>query len=112
MSDALLLSFSRLCEVRAFARDHLEFLRTVQDYDLVNEVGLRSANGAPLTVNQALRLNLGSVATVQRQIRRLRKMGVIAVERSPADGRVANITLTPKALKALTAYAALLGART
>ena len=110
MSDALLTCFTRLQEVRAFAREHLDFLRTTQDYDLVNEIGLRSANGAPLTVNQALRLNLGSVATVQRQIRRLRKIGVIAVERSPVDGRVVNIKLTPKALKALTAYAGVLGA--
>src|SRR3954466_6405896 len=109
MSKTTLALFEKLRHLRAFQREHLQFLKTLEDYALVSEIGYRHASGAPLTMNQALRLELGSVATVQRQLRRLRHAGVILLERSDGDRRVAMITLTPKALKALTAYAELVG---
>jgi DNA-binding MarR family transcriptional regulator len=111
MSASLHL-FTRLRELRACERRHLQFLRTLQDYDLVIEIGYRHATGTPLTVNEALRLDLGSVATLQRQLRRLRQAGVIALGRSPDDRRVVVITLTPNALKSFKTYADVLGAPT
>jgi hypothetical protein len=56
---------------RCFEREYLPFLRTIEDYQFIAEIACRQASGTLLTVNEALRLNLGSVATVQRQLRRL-----------------------------------------
>ena len=109
MSKQLPALFVRLRELRAFRREHLPFIATLEDFALASEVGYRQAAGTPLTMNEALRLEIGSVATLQRQIRRLRDAGAIAVERSDGDGRVVIITLTPKALKAFAAYGQLLG---
>lgn len=109
MSKALVACFTRLRELAAYKRQHLPFLTTLQDYELVGEIGYRYAMGDPLTMNAALRLELGSVATLQRQLRRLRHAGVISIERSDGDRRVSIITLTPKALKALASYAEILG---
>jgi hypothetical protein len=109
MSKPLLATFARLRDLHAFQRQHLQFLTTLDDFLLACEVGYGQANGAPLTMNDVLRLDIGSVATVQRQIRRLRKSGAVAMSRSDSDGRVVLVTLTPKALKALTAYGEMLG---
>jgi DNA-binding MarR family transcriptional regulator len=103
--------FSRLRELNAFRREHLPFMKTLEDCQLLGEIGYHHASGEPLTINAALRLDLGSVATMQRQIRRLRDGGVIALERGDGDRRTMVITLTPKALKALTAYGDLLSQR-
>ena len=111
MFDPLRTCFARLRELRAFELEHLHFLRTLQDQRLFAEIGYRHADGEPLTVNEALRLDLGSVATVQRQLRRLRHAGAIALERSKADRRVVHLVLAPKVLKTVTAYAELLGVR-
>jgi DNA-binding MarR family transcriptional regulator len=111
MSKTMLALFDKLRELRTFERGHLHFLKTIEDYDLVGEIAYRQASGQPITMNEALRLELGSIATVQRQLRRLRHAGVIAVERHDDDRRVTVITLTPKAMKALIAYAELLGVR-
>jgi DNA-binding MarR family transcriptional regulator len=111
MSKTMLALFDKLRELRAFEREHLQFLKTIEDYALVGEVAYRQASGTPLTMNAVLRLELGSVATMQRQLRRLRQAGVISVERSEGDRRVVIVRLTPKAMKSLTAYAELLGTR-
>jgi DNA-binding MarR family transcriptional regulator len=111
MSKTMLALFDKLRQLRAFEREHLQSLKTVQDYDLVVEVAYRQAGGAPITMNQVLRLDLGSVATVQRQLRRLRQAGVIAVERHDDDRRVTVISCTPKTMRVLLAYAEFLGIR-
>ena len=109
MSNPLLAVFERLRELRAFKRQHLHFLKTVEDYDLVSEIAYRQALGSPLTLNEALRLDLGSIATVQRQLRRLRHAGVIVPQRHDGDKRVMVITLTTKGMKAWAGYAEMLG---
>jgi len=109
MSKQLLATFARLRDLHAFQRQHLQFLTSLEDFLLACELGYRQAAGAPLTMNDVLRLDIASVATVQRQIRRLRKAGAVAVARSDSDGRVLLVTLTPKALKALTVYGEMLG---
>jgi hypothetical protein len=100
--------FHRLKALREFERQELAFLKTLEDRDLVCEIGLRQALGEPLTVKQVFLLGLGSVPTVQRRLARLRKLGILQHRRSDADRRSVEVTLSPKALRALDRYADLL----
>ena len=109
MSKSSVSLFDKLRQLRTYAREQLHFLRTVEDYALVYEIAHRQASGHAITMNEALRLDLGSVATLQRQLRRLRQAGVIALDRHDGDRRVTVISCTPRTMKAIAAYAELLG---
>jgi hypothetical protein len=100
----MLSVFQRLKLLREFERHQLAFLKTLEDFDLVCEIGLRQALGEPLTVKQVFLLGFGSVPTVQRRLSRLRRLGVIQQRRADADRRSVEVTLAPKVLKALGGY--------
>jgi len=100
--------FERLRALRTFEKQHLGFLRTIEDHDLVREIGFHQAEGKPLTLKQLFLLDVGSVATVQRRLRRLKQLGIVHQHRSALDGRAVELTLTPKCLKLFEKYEPLL----
>lgn len=100
--------FRTLRSLRAFEKEHLDFLKTLEDYNLVREIGFHQAEGAPLTLKQLFLLEVGSTATVQRRLRRLRDAGVIQQRRSIADRRAIELSLAPKITKAFERYGELL----
>jgi len=95
---------------RAFERRNFEFLQTLEDRDLLCEIGYRQ-HIAPLTVKEVLLLGFGSIATVQRRLRRLREMGAIQARRSTHDGRAMELVLSPRVLRIFEQYAELLTSR-
>lgn len=97
--------FSALRELRAFERQALPHLRTLQEHDLLCEIGYRQAIGKPLCVKEALLLSPGSPAKLQRRLRRLQQSHVIEVGRAAADRRMAELKLTRRALDAFAGYA-------
>jgi hypothetical protein len=101
--------FQRLRTLRIFERQQLSFLRTIEDHNLVREIGYHQAEGMPLTLKQLFLLDIGSVATVQRRLRRLRHIGIVQQKKSVSDGRAVEITLAPRALRLLEKYATLFG---
>jgi|SRR5687768_6285710 DNA-binding MarR family transcriptional regulator len=100
--------FARLRAMRAFEKRHLDFLQTLEDYDLVQEIGYHQERGKPLTMKALYLLDLASVATVQRRLRRLRQLGAVQQIRSESDGRALELCLTPKVQKTFAKYAELL----
>lgn len=91
--------FRVLHELRAFERRHFRFLETLEDHDLVREIGWHQAEGKPLTMKQLFLLDVGSVATVQRRLRRLRRLGLVLQRRCEHDRRSVELTLSPKLIK-------------
>jgi len=58
-------TFHVLKELHEFRRRHLPFLKTVEDMELVREIGLHQARGRPLNALKTLFLEgIGSIATV------------------------------------------------
>ena len=102
--------FAILRTLRAFERRNLAFLRTIEDHDLVLEVGYHQSRRKPLTMKQLFLLDIASVATVQRRVRRLRHLGVLRQTRCEHDRRAIEVRLTPKVIKVFAKYAELLGA--
>ena len=96
--------FERLRALTAFEKQHLPELRTLEDHHLIHEIGYHQAKGRPLTLKQLFLLDAGSIATVQRRLRRLKQLGVIAQRRSPTDRRAVELTLSPKFQRAFTRY--------
>jgi DNA-binding MarR family transcriptional regulator len=101
-------ALARLLAGRAFERAHLPFVVTLEERDLICEIGHRQARGAPLSMKQVFLLGIGSVATVQRRLRRLRRLGAIQQKRREDDRRTVEVTLTPKVLKVFATYDSLL----
>ncbi len=96
--------FSLLRAARDLERRELGFLETVEDLDLVREIGFHEERGAPLTMNRAYAIGVASAATVQRRLRRLRELGAVVPRRSRADGRVVELTLGPAVAKTYARY--------
>ena len=100
--------FEKLRARTAFEKQHLPQLKTLEDHRLAHEIGYHQAQGKPLTLKQLFLLDTGSIATVQRRLRRLKQLGVIQQRRSASDRRVVELTLSPKYERVFARYALLL----
>jgi|SRR6185295_9120405 len=95
--------------LREFERRQLAFIRTIEDRDLLYEIGYHQAMGRPLSVKHLLLLGLGSLATVQRRLRHLRRAGAIRQRRSRADRRALELTLAPRIWRLFGSYSGTAG---
>jgi DNA-binding MarR family transcriptional regulator len=78
--------------------------------DIVREIGCHQEAGQPLTLKDLYTLRLGSVATVQRRLSQLKRLGVVAQDRIDRDRRSYALLLSPSALKAYARYISLIRA--
>jgi|SRR5579859_8238365 len=103
-----MMVFRRLHAARNFQKRHLDFLATAVDFDLVCEIGYYQGKGTPLTMKRLLSLDIASAATLQRRLRRLKRLSTIIQEKSKEDRRVIEFTLAPHLLKLFVRYGELL----
>ena len=103
--------FERLRALRTFEKQHLGFLSSVEDHHLIVEIGYHQAKGRPLTLKQLFLLDVGSVATVQRRLRRLKELGLIQQRRAASDRRAVELTLTPKCVRIFAKYGGVMSAK-
>ncbi len=94
--------FAKLRALADYQRRHLPEMRTPEDHELIREIGHHQVLGAPLTLKQVMLLGIGSAATAQRRLGRLKRLGLVRGRRSPADGRVVELTLSPACMKAFS----------
>jgi len=60
------------------------------------EIGYHEELGRPLTLKRLFLQNIGSVATVQRRLSRLKRLGVVLQTRSPRDRRNLELSVSPE----------------
>ena len=89
-----------------YRRHHLPFLKTLEDLDLIREIGFNQTSGHPISLKQLYTRGIGSVATVQRRLSRFRRIGVVTQTRADHDKRVVYLILTPRARRAHSKWAA------
>jgi len=87
--------FARLTQISEFRRRHLPFIQTLEDLDLVREIGLHQSQGRSATLKILLLRAVASVATVQRRLSRLKRLGVVHQFKAKHDKRLATLTLSP-----------------
>jgi len=100
--------FKRLRALGAFDRQHLGFLSVGGDHHLIAEIGQHQAAGKPLTLKQLFLLDVGSIATVQRRLRRLKGLGLVQSRRAANDRRSVELRLSPKCVRMLAKYEAIM----
>jgi hypothetical protein len=84
-----------------FRRHHMPFVRTLEDLDIIWNVGLHQEAGSPTTLKLLFLKGIGSVATVQRRLSRLKRLGVVHQARATHDKRVVTLTIDPALLRKL-----------
>jgi len=104
--------YERLRAIRAFEREHMGVLQTVEDFNVVLEIAYHEALGQPLNLKQLLLLGTGSTTTVQRRLRRLKREGVIEQHTSRTDRRALEFRLAPRFRRLYAQYGAMIGTET
>ena len=99
--------FAALRTVREFERQQLPFLKCI-DLDILIEIGYAEEQKQPLTLKQLFLLNLGSLATIRRKLRKLEEQGMATRRANADDRRSAILVLTSTSLKVLGQYGRLL----
>ena len=109
-TDAKVKAFEKLRKLRTFERQHLPLLQTLEDVDIVREIGFHQEAGMPVNLAALFRLEIGAAATVSRRLRRLKQLGLVLQRRSRDDGRMNVLTLSPAVLRVFAKYGRLLAA--
>ena len=89
-------TFAKLRELRVFQRRQLPSLHSIEDFDVVLEIGYHQDLGHPLTLKRLFLQNVGSIATVQRRLGRLKRLGIVQQTRSARDRRNLELTVSPE----------------
>jgi len=93
-------TFKALRDLHEFRRRHLPYLRTIEDVELVREIGFYQSMGTPLALKALFSMGIASAATVQRRLSRLKRLGVVQQTRSHYDKRILELTVSPPVLRA------------
>jgi hypothetical protein len=96
--------FASLRKIRQFERQHLPFVRSLIDFDIIIEIGYAQELKKPLTPKTLFLLHLGSVTTVRRRLAKLTEEGVVRRRPDPGDRRSDILTLSPASLKLIGRY--------
>jgi hypothetical protein len=91
-------TFKALRELHEFRRRELPFLKTIEDAEIVREIGLHQAAGQPLTLKTLFLQGISSAATVQRRLSRLKRLGTVQQKRADHDKRNMLLMLSPRVL--------------
>lgn len=77
---------------------------------MVSLIGLHQERGVSLTLKQMLSFDIGSVATLERRLARLKRLGIVLQTRSNVDKRNVELKLSPKINRIFQRYSALIAA--
>lgn len=94
-----LKTFLNLLVQTKFRKQNLDFIQTLGDLDMVRLIGSRQALGKPLTLKLLVLEGLGSFATVQRRLMRLKRLEIVVSTRSVGDKRTQLLTISPSAIR-------------
>jgi len=98
--------FSDLRNIIRLERQHLPFIVTLEDRDIVTQIGYYDViKGEPLTLKHLYLQDIGSIATVQRRLARLVHKGVVLKRPHNGDRRALTLHLTAGARREYQRFA-------
>jgi len=100
----MLKTFRTLKALGEFRRRHMPYVETLEDLEMIREIGFSQAMGNPLSLKQLFMHGIASVATVQRRLSRLVRLGIVEQSKAEHDRRVRKLTLTPAAQKVCSSW--------
>ena len=96
--------FTGLKKIREFERQHLPFLKSVVDFDIVIDIGYAEEQEKPLRLKQLFLLNISSRTTVRRKLARLIEQGIVMRRKHANDNRASLLTISASSVKLLSKY--------
>jgi hypothetical protein len=99
--------FDYLQSLRAFEQLNFPFLQTIEDFDMVTAIGVHQERGETLTLKRLFTFNIGTVATLQRRLARLKRLGVVVHKRSDLDRRNLDLRLSARTTALFERYSKL-----
>ena|SRR5581483_3142107 len=102
--------FEYLHQLRTFERRHLPFVESMEDMNMVFLIGLHQERGVALTLKHMLSFDIGSAATLERRLARMKRLGVVVQARSELDRRNVELKLSPKIWRVFQRYGAMIAA--
>lgn len=94
--------FHILRELTEYRRRHMPYVATLEDMDILRAIGLFQEAGNPITLKVLFLQGIGSVATVQRRLGRLKRLGTVRQSRAHHDKRLVKLTLNATIFRAYT----------
>lgn len=91
--------FGKLHALRAQQREHMPYLKSLEDLDLVCAIGCAQERGNPVSPSALLAMGLGATATVRRRLTRLINQDIVVRRADAGDGRRIKVQLSAKAFK-------------
>ncbi len=88
--------FEKLIALRAYQKRYLPFLTTLEDMDIVRQIGYHQEEGHPITFKGLLLENIGPAATIHRQLDRLKQLGVVLQRQAGHDKRALELRLSDR----------------
>lgn len=101
-------TFETLKFLRDFEKKHFPLFTSIQDFELVIEIGYWQEMHRPITPKGVSLLNVGPSATVERRLRRLRQLGLVLAKPAQSDKRTLQLLLSPRVLKTYAQYVQLM----
>jgi|SRR6266581_2881975 len=93
--------FARLKKLREFQKTRLPHLRSIEDFDIIYEIGASQENGGGrMTSKRLALLGIAPPATLQRRLSRLVALGVIEKQPACEDGRIVELSVSRKTAEA------------
>ena len=86
--------FAELRTLIRLERQYLPFVETIEDRNILTEIGYHETEAAPLSLKLLFLLNISSIATIQRRLARLVSLAMIVKRRSNGDKRVSTLHLS------------------
>jgi len=96
--------FAGLKKIREIEKLQLPFLKSVDDFDIVIEIGYAEEQGQPLTLKQLFLLNICSRTTVRRKLATLIEQGFVIRRKLVSDHRASLLMISPSGVKLLSRY--------
>jgi hypothetical protein len=93
---------------RSFERKYFPFVRTIEDLDMLIVIGLYQERGVLLTMKEILSFGIGSAATLERRLARMKELGIVTQSRSKVDKRNIDLKLSPKVSRNFQRYASVI----
>lgn len=85
---------ARLRQLRQAQRQNQPIIESLEDLDIVLEIGTAQEQGQLVCAKHLLATNLGAPATVRRRLERLVQGGIVSKTKNYRDSRVADLRLS------------------
>lgn len=99
-----MMIFHKLGRLAAYERQHMRFIQTNEDRDILVAIGRANETGKPIGLKQLVLASGIATSTLIRRLKRLMASGVVSWERQDADGRMVSYCLSAATQRSFDRY--------